>query len=115
MRTHKQLIAAFGLTLLSTVLSCAQGSPADPVTKIDAPVIVEPPLCGNTKLDPGEECECPNKETKGQCKVDNMTCAMLRPGSLGTLLCNAAPMCTFNFSLCTGGAPGATGAGGTGR
>jgi hypothetical protein len=112
MRTPMQLLAVLGFAVMSATLGCAEGSPADPVTKIDPPPPPVVVLCGNGKLDASEECDCPNVMTKGQCKVDNMSCAMLRPGSTGTLLCNAAPMCTFNLTMCSGGAPGT---GGTGR
>ena len=97
------------------LIGCAEGSPAEPVNRIEPPPPVMEPTCGNGKLDPpAEQCECPNKMTTGQCKVDGMTCADVGMGT-GTLLCNAAPMCTFNFTMCTGGkSTGGTGAGGTG-
>ena len=95
------------------LMACAQGSPADPPTHIDPPVPMMAPLCGNGKIDPMEQCECPNKATTGQCPVDGMDCASLKMGT-GTLLCNAAPLCTFNFTMCSIKGSGGSGSGGTG-
>jgi hypothetical protein len=98
------------------LLACAEGSPSAPVQHIDPPLPTVEPLCGNGRVDPPtEQCECINKMTTGQCPVDGMTCKDLGMGTGGTLLCNAAPLCTFNFTMCTGAkAMGGTGTGGTG-
>lgn len=96
------------------LVACAEGSPADPPNHIDPPAAKVEPLCGNGRLDPPmEQCECPNKMTTGQCPVEGMTCKDVGMGT-GTLLCNAAPNCTFNFSMCSVKGAGGTGTGGTG-
>lgn len=67
-------------------------------------------LCGNGKLDQGEQCDCTSTSASGQCKVDGATCAMFKgPMSTGTVLCNAKPLCTLNLDMCSGGPVGATG------
>jgi len=72
------------------------------------------PTCGNGRPDPPlEQCECPNKMTTGQCKVETMTCKDVGMGD-GTLLCNAAPLCTFNYTMCTAKTAAGSGSGGTG-
>jgi len=98
-------------------LACAEGVRSEPETVIEPPPPVVEPPCGNGKPDPGEECECPNKMTTGSCALTNtnVTCASIGMGFTGgTLLCNAAPRCTFNTMLCTGGPPSG-GTGGSGR
>jgi hypothetical protein len=104
-----------------SVLGCAEGSPSQPVTVIDPPAVMEAPKCGNGTVDVavGEQCDCGNMVT-GQCRVMDKTCEMVGRGG-GMLLCNAAPKCTFDFSLCadnsppTGGTGAMQGTGGTGR
>jgi hypothetical protein len=97
-----------------TLAACAEGSPSAPVQHIDPPPPMVAPLCGNGRVDPPmEQCECPNKMTTTQCPIDGMSCKDVGMGT-GTLLCNAAPLCTFNFTMCTGKAAGGTGSGGTG-
>ena len=109
----KRLAAWSGLIFLTGTLACAQGSPADPPTKIDVPPPPMEVLCGNGKLDQGEQCDCASSTATGQCKVDGATCAMFRgPMSMGTVLCNAKPLCTLNLDMCSG--PPVTGMGGTG-
>mgnify|MGYP003407443669 FL=1 len=94
--------------------ACAEGSPSAPVQHIDPPAPKMEPLCGNGRVDPMEQCECPNKMTTGACPVDGMTCKDVGMGT-GALLCNAAPLCTFNFSMCSAPKPAAgTGSGGSG-
>lgn len=99
--------------------ACAEGSPAAPVTVIEPPPPEMEPPCGNAKPDPGEQCDCPKTVTT-QCRVQGMDCTAVGRGP-GVLLCNAAPLCTFDFSMCqdstpaTGGTGAVTGTGGTGR
>ena len=94
--------------------ACAEGSPAEPPNPIPAPAPMMEPLCGNGRIDPPmEQCECPNKMTTGLCPVELKTCADLGMGS-GALLCNSAPLCTFNYSMCSK-PTGGTGSGGTGN
>jgi hypothetical protein len=89
---------------------CAQGAPAAPANEIPPPVVVEPPKCGNGKMDMGEMCECPMGAST-QCKVDTVTCGMLMNGATGTLLCDAKT-CTYVTAMCSSSAAGGTGAGG---
>ena len=80
--------------------ACAQGAPAEPVDKIDAPLPVMEPLCGNGKMDPGEMCECP-KTAQGICTLPGMTCDLLMNGTTGLLLCDAKT-CLLNTDMCKG-------------
>jgi hypothetical protein len=106
----KRLAAWSGLMFLTGTLACAQGAPADPLTKIEIPTAPPEILCGNGKMDPGEQCDCTNMSASGQCKVDGVTCAMFKgPMSTGTVLCNAKPLCTLNLDMCSGGPTGAMG------
>lgn len=98
----------------ASLFACAEGSPSQPAEYIPPPAPMVEPLCGNGKVDPMEQCECPNKMTTGACPVDGTTCKDLGMGTGGTLLCNAAPMCTFNFTMCTGPKSAGSGTGGTG-
>jgi hypothetical protein len=106
----KRLAAWCGLMFLTGTMACAQGVPADPPTQIDVPPPVVEPLCGNGKLDQGEQCDCANPMATGQCKVDGAMCSMYKgPTSVGTVLCNAKPLCTLNLDSCSGGPAGAMG------
>ena len=97
-----------------SLFACAEGSPSAPFQYIPPPEPMVQPLCGNNRVDPMEQCECPNKATTGQCPIDGMTCNDLGMGT-GPLLCNAAPLCTFNFSMCPMARPAVgSGAAGTG-
>lgn len=106
----KRLAAWSGLIFLTGTLACAQGSPAEPPTKIEVPPPPVEVLCGNGKLDPGEQCDCANPMASGQCKVDGAMCSTFKgPMSTGTVLCNAKPLCTLNLDSCSGGPVGAMG------
>ena len=117
MKYWKTLACASALSLLG---ACAEGSPSEPPTYIEPPV---PPMedpCGNGVFDPGvEECDCP-ASVSTVCPVMDMDCTAVGRGP-GVLLCNAAPQCTFNYTMCqdstpaTGGTGAVTGTGGTGR
>jgi hypothetical protein len=96
------------------VTGCAKGLPAvPPGMDIEPPTPPPVVLCGNMKLDLGEQCDCPNHNTTGNCAIPGMTCDMIMPGMMGPVLCQATT-CLFSTALCTGG-PGGTGAGGTGH
>src|ERR1700712_1472429 len=105
-----------------SVLGCAEGSPSQPVSQIEPPLQIAPPTCGNGVVDmaAGEQCDC-GSMVQTQCRVMEKDCNAVGRGA-GILLCNAAPKCTFDFSMCaistppTGGTGATTtGAGGTGR
>jgi hypothetical protein len=89
---------------------CAQGAPAAPANEILPPVVVEPPKCGNGKMDTGELCEC-MAGASGRCPIMGATCDMLMNGFKGPLLCDAKT-CTYNMDLCTNSAAGGSGAAG---
>jgi hypothetical protein len=89
---------------------CAQGAPAAPAMEILPPVVVEPPKCGNGKMDMGELCECPMGAST-QCQITGATCDMLMNGYKGPLLCDAKT-CTYSMALCTNSAAGGSGAAG---
>ena len=103
------------------VLGCAEGSPSQPVSQIEPPLEIEPAKCGNGVVDvmAGEQCDCGGMVST-QCRVMDKTCNDVGRGG-GILLCNAAPKCTFDFSMCaistppSGGTGATMGAGGTGR
>jgi hypothetical protein len=99
--------AATGLSL--GIFGCAKGAPAAPVNEIPPPVVVEPPKCGNGKMDMGELCDCQMGATL--CVIPGATCDLLMNGAKGPLLCDAKT-CTYNMSMCTSGGAAGTGAAG---
>jgi hypothetical protein len=104
-------VATTGLSL--GMFGCAQGAPAAPANEIPPPVVVEPPKCGNGKMDLGELCDCPVGAST-QCQIPGATCDMLMNGHKGPLLCDAKT-CTYSMALCTSsGAPGTAGTGSAG-
>jgi hypothetical protein len=95
-----------------SVLACAEGSPSQPTMQIEPPLEMAPPTCGNGKVDVAamEQCDC-GSMVSTQCQVMEMDCMAVNRGP-GVLLCNAAPACTFNFSMCAISTPASNGGSG---
>jgi hypothetical protein len=102
------------LSTLGTVatVGCAEGSPSQPPIIIEPIMDAPPPTCGNGKVDTaaGEQCDC-GSMVSTQCQVMEMDCMAVNRGP-GTLLCKAAPACTFNFSMCAISTPASNGGSG---